>query len=68
MYVGDDCPTQMRLPVDEKLVGEFARKLKGDRRTRAQRLAKIKNAVKARDYENPLKLSVAIDRLLDRLS
>ncbi len=65
MYLGDDCPTQVRLPADEELAERLAAKLRLDRRGRARRLAKIKQAVESCDYENSLKLSVALDRLLD---
>ena len=67
MYVGDDCPTQPRLPRDEELAHRLTRKLKQDRATRMRKLAKIKRAVADSEYENALKLSVALDRLLDGL-
>lgn len=34
---------------------------------RHRRLARVKEAVECSEYENPLKLSVALDRLLDEL-
>ena len=67
MYVGDDCPTQVRTPTDEELAQRMAGKLRQSGSTRARRLARIKHAVQSSDYENPLKLSVALDRLLERL-
>lgn len=33
---------------------------------RRQRLARVREAIDASDYENDLKLSVAVDRLIDR--
>lgn len=65
MYVGDDRPTQVRTPHDEEVARRLTRKLKDDRQSRAKRLLKIKQAVESSDYENALKLSVALDRLLD---
>jgi hypothetical protein len=67
MYVGDDCPTQVRTPHDEAVAMEMTRKLQLDPRSRARRLARIKQAVECADYENALKLSVALDRLLEKL-
>lgn len=67
MYVGDDCPTQLRTPADQELAERLASRLKQNRSTRARRLARIRQAVEQAEYENPLKLSVALDRLLERL-
>jgi hypothetical protein len=68
MYAGDDRPAQLRTLGDEELARRLTRKLKDDRRTRARRMARIKRAVESSDYENALKLSVALDRLLERLT
>lgn len=67
MYVGDDCPTHVRLPVDEHTARDFADRLRQPR-SRAARLARIKHAIEQSEYENPLKLSVALDRLVDSLT
>ena len=67
MYVGDDCPTQVRLPADEELAEKLAERLSRTPSSRIRRLAKIKRAVQASEYENQLKLSVALDRMLESL-
>ena len=68
MYVGDDCPTQVRLPADEELAEKLAARLHRTPSTRLRRLAKIKRAVQSSEYENQLKLSVALDRMLEKLN
>lgn len=67
MYAGDDTPTQVRLASDEAFAAKLSRRLRGGSSARAQRLARIKRAVASSEYENDLKMSVALDRLLDRL-
>ena len=67
MYLGDDCPTQVRLPADEELAHRLAARISTHPERRIHQLMKIKQAVNASDYENSLKLSVAVDRLLERI-
>lgn len=67
MYSGDDTPTQVHSLADEELVRTIASRLSDDAGRRSSRLARIKQAVESSDYENQLKLSVALDRLLDHL-
>lgn len=68
MYVGDDIdPNTVRLPRDVRAVQRLVRKLRTGRDARTDMIARVKDAIGDGDYENDLKLSVAIDRLLDEL-
>ncbi len=68
MYFGDDSPAQLRTPLDEELVREIAATIREKPDLRTRRLARIKQSVESSDYENELKFSIALDRLLDRVS
>lgn len=64
MYVGDDPHPSGRSTSDEITALRLTERLTVGRR---RRLARIKRAVATSEYENPLKLSVAVDRLLEKL-
>ena len=65
MYVGDDPHPTARTSSDEITALRLTERLTIGRR---RRLARIKRAVATSEYENPLKLSVALDRLIDKLA
>jgi hypothetical protein len=67
MYVGDDDPDKLRLPRDVAAVRKLATRLRRGKDTRKRKVRRVKHAVQSGDYENALKLSVALDRLLDEL-
>lgn len=79
MYTGDDeSVSRVRWPNDEALAERLATQLATEtpdpsgkpatQLSRRERLARIRRAVAASEYENPLKLSIALDRVLDRIN
>ncbi len=68
MYVGDDLdPKTVRLPQDLLVVRRLVARLHRGRDARTGKIASLKRAIGDGDYENDLKLSVAMDRLLEDL-
>jgi hypothetical protein len=64
MYQGDDnLHTSVRTEQDRAEVAKLAARLVPAERRRLRRIARIREAVAASDYENSLKLSIAVDRL-----
>ncbi len=60
-------PQQPELPKDELDISPLAKKLAEAGDLRQARLAQIKAAIEAGEYETPEKLEAAVDRLLDKL-
>lgn len=66
MYVGDDeDPRTVRLPRDVETARRLVARIRKGRDARSQMIGKLRAAIQHGDYENDLKLSVAIDRLLE---
>jgi uncharacterized protein YdeI (YjbR/CyaY-like superfamily) len=53
---------------ERKLVARMLEKLKAGKDTREAKIARVRNAIFADDYENALKLDVAAERVVDSLS
>jgi hypothetical protein len=53
---------------ERKLVATMLEKLKAGKDTREAKIARVRNAIFADDYENALKLDVAAERVVDSLS
>ncbi|MFT3784630.1 MAG: hypothetical protein QM770_00500 [Tepidisphaeraceae bacterium] len=67
MYVGDDDPQTLRMPRDVRAARRLASRLRKGKDARLKKVEDVRSALDAGDYENALKLSVAIDRMLDEL-
>ena len=68
MYLGDDnSVSTVRMPHDQAIVERLTAKLVPSEAVKRRRLARIRRAVASSEYENSLKLSVAVDRLIERL-
>lgn len=68
MYVGDDTdPDTVRLPRDMQAVRKLVAKLRRGGDARIDMVDRVRHSIDEGDYENDLKLSVAIDRLLEEL-
>jgi anti-sigma28 factor (negative regulator of flagellin synthesis) len=67
MYAGDDKEESVRLPADQRAARDLTRKLREQGEARQTKVESIRKAIESEDYENPLKLSVTIDRLIDEL-
>ena len=68
MYLGDDTTASpVRMPSDRAVIERLTAKLNPSASPRRKRLTRIKQSVTAGEYENSLKLSIAVDRVLDAL-
>lgn len=55
-------------PETRALVAQMLRRLQAGADLREAKIGRLRRAIAAQDYENPLKLDIAADRMADELS
>jgi hypothetical protein len=68
MYTGDDVdPDRVRLPRDLAAVRKLVQQLRSGHDARTHMIERVRHSINEGDYENDLKLSVAVDRLMEEI-
>jgi anti-sigma28 factor (negative regulator of flagellin synthesis) len=67
MYSGDDQEKSLKLPHDRRIARAMLRKLRQSGDARQAKVDAIRRAIASGDYENALKVSVTIERVIEEL-
>jgi hypothetical protein len=65
MYVGDDDPNRVPAMTNLAAVKKLSNRLRKGKDARREKIARVRRSIEAGTYLNELKLSVAVDRLME---
>jgi hypothetical protein len=65
MYVGDDDPNRVPAMTNLIAVKKLSARLRKGKDSRRQKIQRVRRSIDAGQYDNALKLSIAMDRMLE---